>query len=62
MLQNEFFIRVLAKTAGTAEFALKNCANPTRQIRISIFLDQIRARFDVFLDFSRIKLGPHSSV
>ena len=28
---------------------------------LAIFLDQIRARFDVLLDFSRIKLGPLSS-
>ena len=51
----------LAPGTYLAGFLLKNCADPTNQISISIFLDQIRARFDVFLHFSRIKLGPLSS-
>ena len=58
---NDFFNRVLAPRTYLAGFLLKNCADPTNQISISIFLDQIRARFDVFLDFPRKKIDPFSS-
>ena len=61
MHRNEFFNRVLAPGTYPAGFLLKNGAQNTNQISISIFLDQIRARFDVFLNFSRKKIGPSSS-
>ena len=51
-LQNEFFNRVWPETTIIAEFAIKNCAGIIDQISISIFLDPIRARFVVFLNFS----------
>ena len=60
-LQNEFFNRVLAQNLILELLILKNPRDLAIQISISIFLDHIRARFDVFLDFSRIKLGPLSS-
>ena len=53
-----FFYQVLAPETYLAGFLLKNCADPTNQISISIFLDQIRARFYVFLDFSCKKKRP----
>ena len=52
--KNEFFNRVLAPGTYLDRFLLKNRADSTIQISISIFLDPIRARFAVFLDFSRI--------
>ena len=61
LLQNYFFNRVLAPGTYPAGFLLKNGAQNTNQISISIFLDQIRARFDVFLNFSRKKIS-HFSV
>ena len=60
-LQNDFFNRVWPETTIIAEFAIKNCAGIIDQISISIFLDQIRARFTFFLDFSRKKSTQISS-
>ena len=54
MSKNEFFNGVLAPGTYLDRFLLKNRADSTIQISISIFLDPIRARFAVFLDFSRI--------
>ena len=51
-LQNEFFNRVLAQNLIRSALILKNPRDLAIQISISIFLDHIRARFDVFLDFS----------
>ena len=53
-LQNDFFNRVLDPETGLDRFLLQNAAQITSQNSISIFLDHIRARFDVFLDFSTI--------
>ena len=47
-------MRVLAPGTYLDQFLLKNCANPTSQNSISIFLDHIRAQFHFLLDFSRI--------
>ena len=51
-LQNEFFNRVLAPGTYLDRFLLQNCAISTNQTSISTFLDSIRPRFTVFLDFS----------
>ena len=47
-------MRVLAPGTYLDQFLLKNCADPTSQTSISIFLDHIRAQFHFLLDFSRI--------
>ena len=58
-LQKTFFNMVWPETTIIAEFAIKNCAGIIDQISISIFLDPIRARFTVFLDFSRKEINPN---
>ena len=51
LVKNEFFNRVLAPGTYLDRFLFKNRAESTIQISISIFLDPIRPRFAVFLDF-----------
>ena len=58
-LQNEFFNRVWPETTIIAEFAIKNCPGIIDQTSKMIFLDPIRARKPVFLDFSRKKIDPN---
>ena len=52
ILQNDFFNRVWPETTIIAEFAIKNCVDSTPQTSKMIFLDPIRARKPVFIDFS----------
>ena len=51
LVKNLFFNRVLAPGTYLDRFLFKNRAESTIQISISIFLDPIRPRFAVFLDF-----------
>ena len=51
LLKNEFFNRVLAPGTYLDRFLFKNGADSTIQISISIFLDPIRSKSAVFLDF-----------
>ena len=54
-LQNNFFNRVWPETTIIFEFAIKNWPGIIDQTSKMIFLDPIRARKPVFLDFSRKK-------
>ena len=58
-LQNDFFNRVWPETTIIAEFAIKNCVDSNNQTSKMIFLDPIRARKPVFIDFSRKKIDPN---
>ena len=58
LFQNDCFKRVLAPGVRIARFVLKNAAGRNSQTSISIFLDQIRARFDVFARFFTHKTRP----
>ena len=58
-LKNRLFNRVLAPGTYLDRFLLQNRVDSTIQTSISIFLDPIRPRFAVFLDFSRKKNDPN---
>ena len=55
IFQNNFFNRVLTPGTYLDRFLFQNAANSTNQISISIFLDQIRARFHLNDDFPTLE-------
>ena len=60
-LQNNFFNRVLAQNLIRSALILKNPRDLAIQISISIFLDHIRARIVIFLEFLSFFFGRFSA-
>ena len=60
-IQNEFLSRVLAQNVILELLIMKNPRDSTIQTSISIFLDHIRARIVIFLEFLSFFFGRFSA-